>query len=394
MSKKRIVIGLSGGVDSSVAAYLCVQAGYDVVGLFMNNWEEKDGTGVCTAANDWADASAVAAKLGIPCYSVNFAEEYMDKVFAYFLAEYKAGRTPNPDVLCNREIKFGPFLEEAKKLGAELVATGHYAGVAGEGSKKNSNCERSEAIRLKNFSAADCFVADASRNDEKKIYRLVKAADQSKDQTYFLNQLRQGQLAFVYFPLADIKKEEVRRIATQLNLVTANKRDSTGICFIGERKFKKFLSQYLPAQHGVIVDTAGREVGRHEGLMYYTVGQRRGLDIGGRAGYAAERWFVVSKDLKENRLIVSCGECEELLSKGAVCGEFNWIGISPSKAFTAKCKFRYRQDEQAVTVELLPDGKVKITALEQQRALTPGQWAVLYDGKYCLGGGVMLDILN
>ena len=361
MTKRRIIIGLSGGVDSSVAAYLCKEAGYDVVGLFMNNWEENNG-GECNAANDWEDAKAVAAKLDMPCYSVNFAEQYFDRVFKYFLAEYKAGRTPNPDVLCNREIKFGPFLEEAKRLGAELVATGHYAGVS---CRKNS-----------------------------ESYSLLKAADNSKDQTYFLNQLRQDQLRYAHFPLARIKKDEVRRIAEKLRLVTAKKKDSTGICFIGERKFKKFLSEFLPARPGVIVDTAGKEIGRHDGLMYYTLGQRRGFNIGGRVGYEQARWYVVDKDMEANKLVVSCGEGEELLGRGVICGEFNWITPLSLAVFKCTCKFRYRQEEQAVSVEILSDGKIKIIAEELQRALTPGQYAVLYDGEYCLGGGVIEEIIK
>ncbi|MCL2370201.1 MAG: tRNA 2-thiouridine(34) synthase MnmA [Firmicutes bacterium] len=372
--KPRIIIGLSGGVDSSVAAYLCKEAGYDVVGLFMNNWEESNG-GDCSSANDWEDARAVAAKLDIPCYSVNFAEEYYDRVFKYFLAEYKAGRTPNPDVLCNREIKFGPFLEEAKRLGAELVATGHYAG--------------------KSMLSSQCSML----NDGQGSYALLKAVDDTKDQTYFLNQLRQDQLKYAHFPLADIKKEEVRRIAEKLGFVTAKKKDSTGICFIGERKFKKFLAEFLPAQPGLIVDTAGKEIGRHDGLMYYTLGQRRGLNIGGRVGYEAARWYVVDKDMKANRLIVSCGEGEELLGQGVICSGFNWIGEQnrrkkEDEKFNCTCKFRYRQEEQSVCVEILPNGKVKIIANELQRALTPGQYAVLYDSKYCLGGGVIEEIIK
>jgi len=362
MNKKRIIIGLSGGVDSSVAAYLCKKEGYDVVGLFMNNWEESNG-GECNAANDWEDARAVAAKLDIPCYSVNFAEAYFDRVFKYFLAEYKAGRTPNPDVLCNREIKFGPFLEEAKRLGAELVATGHYAG-------------------------------KAIHNDGQSNFALLKAADNTKDQTYFLNQLRQDQLEYAYFPLAKIKKDEVRRIAGKLGLVTAKKKDSTGICFIGERKFKKFLSEFLPAQPGLIVDTAGKEIGRHDGLMYYTLGQRRGLNIGGRAGYGQSRWYVADKDMTENKLVVNCGEGGELLGRGVICGGFNWITSFPAITFNCTCKFRYRQEEQKVNVEILSDNRVKITADESQRALTPGQYAVLYNGEYCLGGGVIENIIK
>ena len=357
MSQKTIVVGLSGGVDSSVAAYMCKQAGHSVVGLFMNNWEETDDSGVCTAVSDWEDAKAVADRIGIPCYSVNFSKQYYDRVFEYFLSESRAGRTPNPDVLCNREIKFGPFLDEAKKLGADLVATGHYAGVE--------------------------YVGGA--------YRLAKSYDTNKDQTYFLNQLRQDQLMYAHFPLFGTDKGEVRGIADKLGLVTAKKKDSTGICFIGERNFRQFLLKYLPAKPGEIVDTQGVVLGEHIGLMYYTLGQRRGLDIGGRAGYDNARWFVVAKDMSSNRLVVSCGEGDELLSDSAECEQFNWIGFCPQKEFRAKAKFRYRQDEQDVTVYLQSGGTVKIVADIPQRALTPGQWAVLYDEKYCLGGGVIID---
>ena len=270
---KRVVVGMSGGVDSSVAALLLKEQGYDVVGLFMRNWEETDENGVCTADDDFEDVKRVSSLLGIPYYSVSFAKEYMERVFSYFLKEYAAGRTPNPDVLCNREVKFGPFKEYAKALGADYVATGHYCGVSHEGG----------------------------------VHRLLKAKDQGKDQTYFLNQLTQAQLAGVLFPLADLDKGEVREIAVRAGLPTAKKKDSTGICFIGERNFRNFLKTYLPANPGKILTLAGEEVGRHEGLMYYTLGQRRGLDLGGRRGEEG-RWFVVKKDLARNILYVSHGD--------------------------------------------------------------------------------------
>ncbi len=351
----RVVVGISGGVDSSVAAYLLKQQGHEVIGLFMVNWEEVDGT--CTAETDYEDVKRVCNKIGIPYYSVNYAKEYYDRVFKHFLEEYKRGRTPNPDVLCNREIKFGPFLEQARRLGADMIATGHY-------------CKKIE-------------------KDGK--YYLAKSHDLNKDQSYFLNQLSQSQLQSVLFPLAEIDKPEVRRIAAELELSTATKKDSTGICFIGERNFKNFLKNYLPAMPGDIVDLEGNKVGRHDGLMYYTLGQRRGLNIGGRKGGNGERWFVVKKDLDKNLLIVSQGEEDELFSDGLYASEMNWIPCLPDKKeFDCFAKFRYRQPDQAVKVTVLDDKHIKVDFAEPQRAITPGQYAVLYDADgLCLGGGVI-----
>lgn len=351
----RVVVGISGGVDSSVAAYLLKQQGHEVIGLFMVNWEEIDGT--CTAETDYEDVKRVCNKIGIPYYSVNYAKEYYDRVFKHFLEEYKRGRTPNPDVLCNREIKFGPFLEQARRLGADMIATGHY-------------CKKIE-------------------KDGK--YYLAKSHDLNKDQSYFLNQLSQSQLQSVLFPLAEIDKPEVRRIAAELELSTATKKDSTGICFIGERNFKNFLKNYLPAMPGDIVDLEGNKVGRHDGLMYYTLGQRRGLNIGGRKGGNGERWFVVKKDLGKNLLIVSQGEEDELFSDGLYASEMNWIPCLPDKKeFDCFAKFRYRQPDQAVKVTVLDDKHIKVDFAEPQRAITPGQYAVLYDADgLCLGGGVI-----
>ena len=351
----RVVVGISGGVDSSVAAYLLKQQGHEVIGLFMVNWEEVDGT--CTAETDYEDVKRVCNKIGIPYYSVNYAKEYYDRVFKHFLEEYKRGRTPNPDVLCNREIKFGPFLEQARRLGADMIATGHY-------------CKKIE-------------------KDGK--YYLAKSHDLNKDQSYFLNQLSQSQLQSVLFPLAEIDKPEVRRIAAELELSTATKKDSTGICFIGERNFKNFLKNYLPAMPGDIVDLEGNKVGRHDGLMYYTLGQRRGLNIGGRKGGNGERWFVVKKDLDKNLLIVSQGEEDELFSDGLYASEMNWIPCLPDKKeFDCFAKFRYRQPDQAVKVTVLDDKHIKVDFAEPQRAITPGQDAVLYDADgRCLGGGVI-----
>lgn len=351
----RVVVGISGGVDSSVAAYLLKQQGHEVIGLFMVNWEEIDGT--CTAETDYEDVKRVCNKIGIPYYSVNYAKEYYDRVFKHFLEEYKRGRTPNPDVLCNREIKFGPFLEQARRLGADMIATGHY-------------CKKIE-------------------KDGK--YYLAKSHDLNKDQSYFLNQLSQSQLQSVLFPLAEIDKPEARRIAAELELSTATKKDSTGICFIGERNFKNFLKNYLPAMPGDIVDLEGNKVGRHDGLMYYTLGQRRGLNIGGRKGGNGERWFVVKKDLDKNLLIVSQGEEDELFSDGLYASEMNWIPCLPDKKeFDCFAKFRYRQPDQAVKVTVLDDKHIKVDFAEPQRAITPGQYAVLYDvDGLCLGGGVI-----
>lgn len=351
----RVVVGISGGVDSSVAAYLLKQQGHEVIGLFMVNWEEVDGT--CTAETDYEDVKRVCNKIGIPYYSVNYAKEYYDRVFKHFLEEYKRGRTPNPDVLCNREIKFGPFLEQARRLGADMIATGHY-------------CKKIE-------------------KDGK--YYLAKSHDLNKDQSYFLNQLSQSQLQSVLFPLAEIDKPEVRRIAAELELSTATKKDSTGICFIGERNFKNFLKNYLPAMPGDIVDLEGNKVGRHDGLMYYTLGQRRGLNIGGRKGGNGERWFVVKKNLDKNLLIVSQGEEDELFSDGLYASEMNWIPCLPDKKeFNCFAKFRYRQPDQAVKVTVLDDKHIKVDFAEPQRAITPGQYAVLYDADgLCLGGGVI-----
>ncbi len=354
--RKKVVIGMSGGVDSAVSALLLKQQGYDVIGLFMNNWEEKDENGVCSATEDYEDVKRVCNKIGIPYYSVNFAKEYMDRVFSIFLSEYKKGRTPNPDVLCNREIKFGPFLEYANLLGADYIATGHY-------------CKLEE---------------------KDGYFYLKKARDKSKDQSYFLNQLNQNQLSRVIFPLADILKTEVRKIALQYKLDNAKKKDSTGVCFIGERNFKKFLQQYIPAKKGEIVDTSGRVVGQHDGVLYYTLGQRKGLNIGGLSGGNGERWFVLEKDVINNRLIVSQGEDDKLFSSSLDAKEFNWIPFIPKdKSFKCFAKFRYRQPDQEVKVEILDD-IVKVIFLDKQRAVTPGQYVVLYDeNENCLGGGVI-----
>lgn len=354
--KQTVVVGMSGGVDSSIVALKLIKQGYNVVGLFMKNWEETSNTGHCTSEQDYDDVKKVCTKLNIPYYSVNFSKEYMDRVFKYFLDEYKKGRTPNPDVLCNREIKFGPFLEYAKSLGADYIATGHYAQVE----QKNG------------------------------YYYLKKAVDTNKDQTYFLNQLSQEQLAPTMFPIGDMLKQDLRKLAEKYDLSTAHKKDSTGICFIGERNFKQFLQQYLPNQSGNIVDIdTGKVIGKHDGLMYYTIGQRKGLGIGGGASQKQGRWFVVKKDLDKNILYVCCGLEDVLYSSGLVTYKVNWIPFEPEqKQFDCYAKFRYRQPDQKVHVTILQD-RVIVKFYEKQKAITLGQWVVFYDGDYCLGGGVI-----
>lgn len=358
MAKKTVVVGMSGGVDSSVAALLLKEQGYNVIGLFMRNWEENDQNGACTAEDDYADVRRVSALLDLPYYTVNFAKEYMDRVFTYFLDEYKAGRTPNPDVLCNREIKFASFKEYAKKLGADYIATGHYCGIL----------------------------------HENGVHYLKKAADRNKDQTYFLNQLSQSQLEDVLFPLQALQKPAVRRLAEENGLSTAKKKDSTGICFIGERNFRKFLQTYLPAQPGKILDMNGKEVGEHIGLMYYTIGQRRGLGLGGVQGEDG-RWFVLKKDLEKNILYVSHGDESPLYSAACEVSSFNWIpGMPPTSLLECTAKFRYRQEEQKVLVRVKDPTHVRIEFAERQRAVTEGQFAVLYRGDLCLGGGIIDEV--
>jgi len=358
MEKKTVVVGMSGGVDSSVAALLLKEQGYNVLGLYMLNWEEEDINGACTAENDFVDVQRVCSLLDIPYYSVNFAKEYQDRVFKYFLEEYKAGRTPNPDVLCNREIKFGPFRQYALSLGADYIATGHYCGV--------------------------------DHNKDGHHY-LTKVKDQNKDQTYFLNQVREEQLKEVLFPLSSLDKSEVRAIAEKHGLATAKKKDSTGICFIGERNFRQFLQTYLPAQNGKILTLEGEEVGEHIGLMYYTIGQRKGLDLGGKKGESG-RWFVVKKDMQNNVLFVSHGDESPLYSKACTAEKCNWIGyIPPSTPFECTAKFRYRPQEQKVVVTLDGD-TARVEFKEKQRAVTEGQYAVFYDSTRCLGGGVITKV--
>jgi tRNA-specific 2-thiouridylase len=355
-SASKVIVGMSGGVDSSVAALLLREQGYRVEGLFMKNWEEDDGTEYCTAKEDFADARAVADSLGITLHGANFAAEYWDNVFEHFLAEYRAGRTPNPDILCNREIKFKAFLEYALQLGADFIATGHYAR-RGESDGKGT---------------------------------LLKALDDNKDQSYFLHAVGHTELEQTLFPLGEIAKPEVRRIAQQHQLVTAKKKDSTGICFIGERRFRDFLQQYLPAQPGEIHSLEGEHLGQHSGLMYHTIGQRQGLGIGGLANHGDEPWYVVDKDLQHNVLLVAQGNEHPALFRSTLyTGEAMWIaGAAPELPLTCSAKVRYRQADQACTV--FPEAKGCRVEFEQpQRAVTPGQSVVFYHGERCLGGGVI-----
>ena len=356
---ERIVVGMSGGVDSSVAALLLKQQGYDVVGVFMKNWEEEDDAGVCTAEEDWNDVRQVCETIGIPYYAVNFAKEYWDRVFSYFLDEYRAGRTPNPDVLCNREIKFKAFLDFAMQLGASRMATGHFV-------QTNENGD------------------------------LLRGADGNKDQSYFLYMLHQEQLKKAMFPVGHMTKAEVRRIAEDNGLINSKKRDSTGVCFIGERRFKTFLQEFLPAQPGDMVAPDGKVVGRHDGLMYYTLGQRRGLGIGGCGD--GRSWFVIGKDLAKNRLLVAQGEDHPMLySTLSVAGGVTWVGDAPiqvGETLLCTCKYRYRQADGPVEATLQADGKLLLRSLQPQRAVTPGQSAVLYLGEKCIGGGVIEEILD
>lgn len=356
MSAPRVVVGVSGGVDSSVAAALLVGRGEPVAGMFMQNWEEDDRDGPCSADADRKDAVAVCARLGIAFHARNFAAEYWDQVFAHFLDEYRVGRTPNPDVLCNREIKFKTFLEHAHALGAERIATGHYARV----------------------------------DRHQGRWRLLRGRDADKDQSYFLHAIGQAQLAATLFPVGELTKAEVRGFAREAGLANHDKKDSTGICFIGERDFRRFLSKYLPAQPGPIRTPDGREVGRHGGALYYTLGQRGGLGIGGRRDAGGEAWYVVGKNVAANVVYAVQGNANDwLMSRRLVAEDAHWIdGDPPASAFDCVAKTRYRQPDQRCRVRI-EDGACIVHFEQPQRAVTPGQSVVFYDGECCLGGAVI-----
>lgn len=355
----RVVIGMSGGVDSSVAALVLKEQGYDVVGIFMKNWDEEDEQ-YCTATEDYEDVRRVCQQIDIPYYTVNFEKEYWDKVFTYFLEEYRNGRTPNPDILCNKEIKFKAFLDHALKLGADYIATGHYANI-------------------------EYFDGE---------YHLMRGKDRNKDQSYFLCQLNQYQLSKSMFPIGNIDKPKVREIARTHNLETANKKDSTGICFIGERDFDEFLNNYLPAKTGEIRSIDGEVLGKHNGLMYYTKGQRKGLGIGGIG--TGEPWFVAYKDLENNILYVAQGSKNPaLFSEALEAVDINWISENkPKEEFKCTAKFRYRQRDQHVTVIPTGDNTAKVIFDEKQKAVTEGQGVVFYDDEVCLGGGIIDKVID
>ncbi|MCM1513843.1 MAG: tRNA 2-thiouridine(34) synthase MnmA [Anaeroplasma bactoclasticum] len=360
--KPKIMVGLSGGVDSSVALIRLKEQGYDVEAMFMRNWDSavnNDILGnpdlmedVCPQEKDYQDAQKVAEQLGIKLHRVDFIEEYWNAVFAYFLEEYKKNRTPNPDILCNKEIKFKSFLDKAKALGADYIAMGHYARVLHQDGK----------------------------------HYLLRGTDANKDQSYFLSQLTSEQLAQAFFPIGDMLKPDVRALAKAYDLVVADKKDSTGVCFIGERNFKEFLMNYIPANPGDIVSTDGKVLGQHDGVMYYTIGQRRGLHIGG----PGDAWFVCGKDTKKNQLIVGQGADTELLyANRAILTNVNIINGTLEDGLHITAKFRYRQPDEGITIHLLANGSVEVRCDRPVKAITPGQACVFYDGEYCLGGGTI-----
>ncbi|WNC70591.1 tRNA 2-thiouridine(34) synthase MnmA [Thalassotalea psychrophila] len=362
----KVIVGMSGGVDSSVSAYLLLEQGYQVEGLFMKNWEEDDDDEYCAAADDLKDAQQVCEKLGIELHTINFAAEYWDNVFEYFLEEYKAGRTPNPDIMCNKEIKFKAFLEFAcEDLGADYIATGHYV---------------------------------QRRKDSDGKFEMLRGLDSNKDQSYFLYTLSHKQVGQTLFPVGHIEKPEVRAIAEREGLVTANKKDSTGICFIGERKFKDFLGKFLPAQPGIIETAEGVEVGKHEGLMYHTLGQRKGLHIGGLKNAGEEPWYVVDKDMQRNVLIVGQGNKHpRLFSKGLIASQLHWVSridLSINQSMQCTVKTRYRQDDVVCTITRLDDDNHQVVFDEAQSSVTPGQSVVFYQNEICLGGGIIDTLIR
>jgi tRNA-specific 2-thiouridylase len=362
-AETKVIVGMSGGVDSSVSAYLLLQQGYQVEGLFMKNWEEDDTDEYCAAAQDLEDAQAVSNKLGIKLHTINFATEYWDNVFEYFLEEYKEGRTPNPDIMCNKEIKFKAFLEFAcEDLGADYIATGHYV----------------------------------QRRFKDNKWQMLRGLDNNKDQSYFLYTLSHEQVGHTLFPVGNIEKPQVREIAEEAGLITHNKKDSTGICFIGERKFKDFLGQYLPAQPGNIETPEGEVVGKHDGLMYHTLGQRKGLRIGGLANAGEEPWYVVEKDLLRNVLIVGQGHNHpRLFSKGLVGNQLHLVNRNElTSPITCTVKTRYRQEDVACTLSPLDNGEYTVMFDEQQSSVTPGQSVVFYQNEICLGGGIINTLIR
>ena len=363
---KKVIVGLSGGVDSSVSALVLLEQGYNVEGLFMKNWDEDDDTGYCTAMDDLADARQVADKLGIKLHTANFAAEYWDNVFEHFLSEYKAGRTPNPDILCNREIKFKAFLDYATFLGADYIATGHYV--------------RKQTVRKQ--------TAHKQTPDTERA-QLLKGLDGNKDQSYFLHAVGGKEIAKSLFPVGEMQKSEVRALADKAGFITATKRDSTGICFIGERRFKDFLNRYIPAKPGEIFTDQGDCIGEHQGLMFYTLGQRQGIGIGGVQNHKEAAWYVIDKDLTQNRLIVGQGNDHPgLFTDSLKVSDIHWINTASDLPLRCKAKTRYRQEDQDCVIQPVEDGYHVIFS-QPQRAVTPGQSVVFYEGDICLGGGVI-----
>lgn len=358
---KTVFVGLSGGVDSSVSALLLKEQGYDVQGLFMKNWEEDDTATYCSAESDLADVKAICHKLKIPLHTINFAHEYWENVFSYFLDEYQAGRTPNPDILCNKEIKFKVFLEHAFKLGADLIATGHYV-------QKKSYFEKNQ-----------------------EYFYLQRGLDTNKDQSYFLYTLGQDALCKSLFPVGHLAKPAVRDLAKSANLITHDKKDSTGICFIGERKFKSFLQDFLLAKPGMMQTPEGEKIGQHDGLMFYTLGQRHGLKIGGIKGKEEKPWYVVGKDIEQNVLFVTQQETHSWhFSRYVKAKDLHWVKRTPVEGtFRCSAKVRYRQKDQDCIVRIINQNEALIEFIEEQRAVTPGQSIVFYDNENCLGGGII-----